>query len=193
MFIVFEGIDGSGKSSVITRLKKYLEACNFMVKVTAEPTHSELGDYILTKRGLSPETEALLFTADRSMHTEQIKKWMEKGYIVICDRYYGSTFAYQSVAGMDVNWLKTINSRVVIKPDVTILMDIDPVISLKRVNERGERSRFEKLNYLRKVRNAYLSIADELNFAVVNANQDRDTVARDVIEIVKEVLFDASV
>lgn len=188
MFIVFEGIDGSGKSSVISRLKENLERYNQKVKITAEPSRGDIGEYVLSTSGLTPETEALLFTADRAMHTKDIKKWMSKGDIVICDRYFGSTLAYQSAAGMDINWLKAINSGVAIRPDVTILMDIDPEISLKRVNARGERSRFEKLNYLRKVRNAYLDIAEEYGFEVVDANRDRDTVAKEVIDIVWRVL-----
>ena len=188
MFIVFEGIDGSGKSSVIARLKDNLESYGKKVKITVEPSKGEIGSYVLTKRGLNPMTEALLFTADRSEHTEQIMRWMDKGYIVICDRYVGSTLAYQSAAGIDIEWLKDINSEVAIKPDVTILMDIDPAISLKRVNARGEKTRFEKLKYLKRVRDAYLEIADEYDFVIVDANRDRDSVARDIIDIVWRVL-----
>ena len=184
MFIVFEGIDGSGKSSVIARLRESLEASGKKVKVTAEPTDGEIGKYISVTDGLSPETEALLFTADRAMHTEQVRKWMDDGYIVVCDRYFGSTLAYQSAAGMDMDWLKAINSKVTIRPDVTILMDIDPEVSLRRVSERGEMSRFEKLDYLRKVRQAYLEIGKEFGFVKVDADRDRDTVADDVISIV---------
>ena len=184
MFIVFEGIDGSGKSSVIARLKESLEASGRKVMVTAEPTGSDIGKYISETDGLSPETEALLFTADRAMHTEQVVKWMDDGYTVICDRYFASTLAYQSAAGMDMDWLKAINSGVIIRPDITILMDIDPEVSLKRVSQRGEMSRFEKLDYLKKVRQAYLDIGREFDFKVVDADRDRDTVANEVISIV---------
>ena len=108
---------------------------------------------------------------------------MSEGYDVLCDRYFASTLAYQSAAGMDIDWLKSINSKAVITPDATILMDIDPEVSLKRVSQRGEMSRFEKLDYLRKVRKAYLDIAREYNFRIVNADRDRDTVAEEVISI----------
>ena len=187
MFIVFEGIDGSGKSSVITRLKEYLEGTGRKVKVTAEPTGGVIGKFVADTDDLTPEAEALLFTADRAIHTEQIKKWMADGYDVLCDRYFGSTLAYQSAAGMDIGWLKAINSKVTITPDVTILMDIDPEISLKRVDARGEKSRFEKLDYLRKVRSAYLSMADEFGFLTINADRDRDTVAEEVISKVRRI------
>ena len=184
MFIVFEGIDGSGKSSVIARLKESLEASGRKVIVTAEPTQGAVGKFVAETDDLIPEAEALLFTADRATHTSEVRKWMDDGYDVICDRYFGSTLAYQSAAGMDIGWLKAINSKVTIRPDVTILMDIDPEVSLKRVSERGEMSRFEKLDYLRKVRDAYLSIADEFGFITVDADRDRDIVANEVISIV---------
>ncbi len=102
MFIVFEGIDGSGKSSVIARLKESLEASGRKVMVTAEPTDSAVGRLVAETDGLNPETEALLFTADRAIHTERVKKWMAEGYDVISDRYFASTLAYQSAAGMDI-------------------------------------------------------------------------------------------
>ena len=181
MFIVFEGIDGSGKSSVISRLKDHLESKGRKVKVTAEPTDGPVGRFVSVTDDLSPEAEALLFTADRSMHTEQVKKWMDEGYDVLCDRYFASTLAYQSAAGMDIGWLRSINSKAIIEPDVTILMDIDPEVSLKRVSQRGEMSRFEKLDYLRKVRKAYLDIAGEFSFEIIDADRDRETVAEDVI------------
>ena len=187
MFIVFEGIDGSGKSSVIKRLKESLEAKGRKVIVTAEPTDSAAGKLVATSDDLSPEAEALLFTADRAIHTEQVKKWIAEGYAVLCDRYFASTLAYQSAAGMDLEWLKAINSKAIIRPDVTILMDIDPEVSLKRVSERGEMSRFEKLEYQRKVRQAYLSLADEFGFVRVDADRDRDTVAKEVISIVEGI------
>ncbi len=129
----------------------------------------------------------MLFTADRAMHTEQIKGWMNEGYDVICDRYFGSTLAYQSAAGMDMEWLKAINSKATIQPDITILMDIDPEVSLKRVSQRGEMSRFEKLDYLRKVREAYLKIAKQFDYRIVNADRDRETVADEVIRTVEGI------
>ena len=94
-----------------------------------------------------------------------------------------STLAYQSAAGMDIGWLKSINSKAIITPDATILMDIDPEVSLKRVSQRGEMSRFEKLDYLKTVRKAYLDIAKEFKFKIVDADRDRDTVAEEVITI----------
>ena len=181
MFIVLEGIDGSGKSSVIRRLEEYLESEGRKVIVTAEPTQGRIGKIVAETEGLIPESEALLFTADRAHHTKEINDWLSQGYTVICDRYFASTLAYQSAAGTDIQWLKTINSRVIRQPDVTILLDIDPEVSLKRVDSRGEKTRFEKLDYLRKVRKVYLDIADEYCFKVIDADRTPDEVAEDVI------------
>ena len=183
MFIVFEGIDGSGKSSAIQRLRESLESSGRKVKVTVEPTLGAIGKLVAETDGLTPEAEALLFTADRAEHTKQIRAWMDEGYTVISDRYFASTLAYQSAAGMDIGWLKAINSKAIVQPDITILMDIDPEISLERVNKRGETSRFEKLDYLRKVRKAYLDIAKDFKFKIVDADRDRDAVAEEVITI----------
>lgn len=186
MFIVFEGIDGSGKSSAIDRLRFELVRMGKKVMVTAEPTNGKIGKIVAEADGFIPETEALLFTADRAHHTRQIKGWLSDGYWVICDRYCGSTLAYQSVAGIDIAWLKKINSRVVIKPDVTILLDVDPEISLERVSTRGEKSRFEKLDYLSRVRQAYLGLGEEFGYVRIDANRDRDSVAEDVLAAVLE-------
>ena len=122
MFIVMEGIDGSGKSTAVRALKDYFESSGRKVITTAEPTGGMIGKIVAETDDLSPETEALLFTADRACHTEQIKKWIADGNAVVCDRYFGSTLAYQSAAGMDIQWLKAINSKVIIEPDITILM-----------------------------------------------------------------------
>ncbi len=181
MFVVFEGIDGSGKSSVIARLKDHLESKGMKVKVTAEPTGGAIGKFVAETDDLIPEAEALLFVADRALHTREIQGWIDEGCAVLCDRYFASTLAYQSAAGMDLGWLKAINSNVIIEPYATVRMYIDPEVSLKRVDARGEKSRFEKLDYLRKVREAYLSLAEEFGFITINADRDRDTVADDVI------------
>lgn len=186
MFIVFEGIDGSGKSSAINKLRLALEMAGKKVMVTAEPTAGNLGKIVAETEGLIPETEALLFTADRANHTKQIREWIADGFTVICDRYFASTLAYQSAAGMDINWLKTINSRVIIKPDVTFLFDIDPEKAMERINKRGEPSRFEKLEYQRKVREQYLAIGEEYGFIKIDADRERAEIADEVISIVKE-------
>lgn len=185
IFIVLEGIDGSGKSSAAQRLKEFLESEGMRVMVTAEPTKGMIGKMVAECDDLSPETEALLFTADRACHTQEIKGWMDEGLCVISDRYFGSTLAYQSASGMDLQWLKAINSKVVMKPDFTFLLDVDPEISFGRVGTRGEeKSRFERLDYQRKVRDAYLGFAEEFDYIRIDASLKPKEVADRMISII---------
>lgn len=187
MFIVMEGIDGSGKSSVVRSLKDYFESKGRKVITTAEPTRGKIGSLVAETDDLSPEAEALLFTADRACHTDQIRKWVDDGYVVISDRYFGSTLAYQSSAGMDIGWLKAINSKIIIEPDITFLMDMDPEGALERVCRRGEeKSRFERLDYQKKVRSAYLEIAKEFNFVKIDASRSQEDVFSEVLGIISK-------
>lgn len=187
LFIVLEGIDGSGKSSAVERLKAHLESKGVKVMTTAEPTKGMIGKLVAETDDLTPETEALLFTADRACHTEEMKKWLSEGYAVITDRYFGSTLAYQSAAGMDIDWLKAINSKVTMKADYTFLLDVDPEVSFARVGKRGEEiSRFEKLDYQKKVRAAYLGFADEFEYIRIDASRTADEVAASMISIISK-------
>lgn len=187
MFIVMEGIDGSGKSTATRALKDHFESAGKKVVLTAEPTGGNIGKLVAETDDLSPEAEALLFTADRACHTEQIKRWVGEGCIVICDRYFGSTLAYQSAAGMDIEWLKAINSKAIVEPDLTILMDMDPEEALERVGKRGEeKSRFERLDYQKKVRAAYLKVAEEFGFIKVDASQSKEDVVRTILDIIRQ-------
>ena len=191
LFIVFEGIDGSGKSSVCKSVKKTLESEGMSVIVTAEPTESEIGRMIRDGGDFTPETEALLFVADRACHTVEIKKWIMQDRIVLCDRYYASTLAYQAASlgeDADLEWLTVINEKVSIEPDLTFLLDIDPVTGLDRVGRRGEKSRFEHLEYQKKVRMNYLAIAKKKGFTVIDASKDRKTVASEVLMDIKRRL-----
>jgi thymidylate kinase len=185
MFIVFEGIDGSGKSSVCKRLAKELEN----VVITAEPTDSKIGMLIRTM-DVSRETEALLFVADRADHTVQIKKWVDDGKIVICDRYYASTLAYQSAPlngpALPMGWLEALNEKVIIEPDMTFLFDVKPEVGLTRVSSRGQTTKFEKQTYLENVRKNYLEIAKRKGFTIIDAERPANDVFREILEKIKE-------
>ncbi len=185
IFIVLEGIDGSGKTSAISKVKEHLESLGHKVMITMEPTKGAIGNLVAGTDDLTPESEALLFTADRACHTKEISGWLEEGYDVVCDRYYASTLAYQSASGLDRDWLYSINSKVIMEPDVHILLDIDPEVSLARVDKRGEKvSRFERLDYLRKVRAAYLEIAESYDLTVLDASRSKDDVLKDIIDMI---------
>ena len=184
MFIVIEGIDGTGKTSVITSIETFLLSKGKKVTTTREPTGCPIGKMVSEMDDLTPEAEALLFTADRAVHTQEIKRWIADDRVVVSDRYYASTLAYQSAAGLDIGWLEAINSKVIMEPDVTIILDMDPEESLRRVEERGEKSRFEKLDYQREVRKAYLELAERKGYSIVDASQSREKVSDDVIRII---------
>lgn len=145
--------------------------------------------------GYTPETEALLFVADRAVHTIEIRKWIADGNTVICDRYYASTLAYQTASfgekALDMDWLECLNEKVTKEPDMTFLLDLDPVQGMSRVGNRGDEiSRFERLEYQRKVRENYLLIAKKKNFIIVDASKDRCEVFSSVLKRIRERLED---
>lgn len=185
-FIVLEGIDGTGKTTACKVIKKYLESKKCKAVVTAEPTNGKIGKYIRETDGLSPKAEALLFVADRELHTEKIRKKLSDGYFVICDRYYVSTLAYQAASGIDMKWLEAINSEVILEPDITIVLDADPKVGLERVGKRGQKSRFEKLAYQKKVRKNFLSIAKKKKYKIIDASEDLDKMDAEIIKYISK-------
>ena len=192
IFIVFEGIDGSGKSSCMDAVASEMQKMNRPAIKTAEPTDSKIGSLIRTSSDLTPEAEALLFVADRAQHTREIITQMNEGKTVLCDRYYASTLAYQSAKlnerPVSLRWLKMLNNKVTIEPDVTFLFDIDPELGLERVESRGSKSRFERIGYLREVRKNYLRIAKEHDFVIIDASKSREEVLADVMRHISEVI-----
>jgi len=187
-FIVFEGIDGSGKSSatklVATRLGKK------DLVVTGEPTSTWLGDAVRRshKEGANPFTEAFLFLADRAEHTAEINGMVREGKTVLCDRYYYSTVAYQAAAlegKVDFDpfdWLLEINLRISTEPDIVFLLRVDPELALSRVNRRGKLSKFERLDFLKKVAANYDRLSKlRKNMVVIDSNGALDKVIDEVL------------
>ena len=192
VFIVLEGIDGTGKSTMSRKLKAWLEERGREVVLTAEPTDDWLGKAVrrANNEDLDPRTESLLFTADRCQHTLRIEEMLKQGKVVICDRYYGSTVAYQGAAlekdmgDNAVSWLLNLNGPVVRHPDVTILLTSDPGVAMRRVGNRGELSKFEREGYLAQVQDIYLTLAREAKWTVVDSNGD----IKEVLETVKKAV-----
>jgi len=191
LFVVFEGIDGSGKSSCMASVAEALGKKKKVV-VTAEPTKGRIGMLLRSSDDILPETEALLFTADRAEHTAEIKKWTDNGKIVLCDRYYASTAAYQSAKlngrSVPMQWLMQMNNKVIIKPDMTFLFDIDPETGLERIESRGEKSKFERLEYLKEVRSNYLKIAKKHGFIIIDASRSKEAVLKDVMHHISKMI-----
>ena len=183
-FLVLDGIDGCGSSTHSKLLKGYLESNGFKVHLTQEPSDSEIGKLLrkfLKDPNIPPTTDALMFAADRDIHYHtEIKKYLDEGMIVISDRYIESSIIYQSVSSDDISveWVKLIN-KFADKPDLTIILDVDPKISLSRKPDQ-ELEKFENTAFLDKVRNLYLSRAKEEGYEVVNSD--------DIIEIVQETI-----
>jgi len=192
-FIVLEGIDGTGKSSVSRRLREWLESQGREVVLTAEPTQDWLGMAVrrANQEDLDPRTESLLFTADRCQHTLRIREWVRQGKVVICDRYFGSTVAYQGAAlegSMGENavpWLLALNGPVALRPDLTVLLISDPRTSMRRIGGREELSKFEKEGFLGRVQGIYLMLADESEWEVVDSDGPLDQVEERVRDLVK--------
>ena len=201
-FISFEGIDGSGKSTQIQKLARFLETLGFDVLITREPGGSVGGEEIrnLLLQGnvdrWSAETEILLFTAARRDHLERIiLPAMEDNKIVICDRFTDSTRMYQGMRGPNLrNLVDMLNEKIInCDPDLTIVIDIDPQISLKRAKSRETvEERFEDFGVEMQLnmRNGFIELAKEFSnrIEVVNGHQSVDDLAKDICSIVKAKL-----
>ena len=191
VFIVFEGIDGSGKSTHIKALAEELRSQGYGVLQTSEPSRDRIGNFIrrYAERNdsrLTPETEALLFAADRFEHVKTvIEPALRRGRIVISDRYLYSSLAYQGAGGLEVDWIREMN-RFAPKPDLGILLDILPEYSLQRVKRR--KTVFEDSDYLRKVRNIYLQLVEEGELVRIDADKPRKAVQAEIFSLIQELL-----
>jgi dTMP kinase len=190
-FIVFEGVDGSGKSTQLDLLSMKLRDQGIDHMLEREPSDGSIGRFIRDyaeagERYLSPESEALLFTADRFEHSKRIEIILEQGLTVICDRYYHSTLAYQGAAGVDVAWLRDLQ-KFALKPDLVLLLDVDPEWSLMRVSGRTL-TVFENRNYLKMVRDLYISFAKKGEMRIVDTGRPVDEVEAEVLRLVEELI-----
>lgn len=188
LFIVFEGIDGTGKSTQLYLLAEKLRDLGYAVVSTREPTNGPFGRKIrelFVDRGvLSREEELELFIADREQHVrEVIAPALEDGCIVLCDRYYLSTIAYQGANGLDPELIMQRNDRFPV-PDLAILLEIDPGHGIRRIqDQRNEHpNTFEQEGNLQKV-------------AVIFAAMQQGYIARingsGSIEDVRDLVFEA--
>jgi dTMP kinase len=207
LFITFEGGEGSGKSTQAEALAKKLEGAGASVVLTHEPGGTPLGDGIRTllkgeskgtkgksaKESIDPQTELLLFNAARAMLVSQvIRPALESGSVVICDRFYHSTIAYQGHGrGLDLDLIDTFNKAATgsLKPNLTVLLDIDAKQGLKRkkLQDRFER---EDLDFHQRVRQSYLGMAQEdpQRWLVVNASLPKQEVERLIWQWVEQLM-----
>lgn len=202
MFITLEGPEGSGKSTQIKRLAKRLEAMGYPVITTREPGGTPIGDQIrqvlvrMENKELHPRTEILLFLAARAQLVEQlIKPALQDGKIILCDRYGDSTLAYQGYGhGLDLEKLRQMLDFATdhLKPDLTILLDLDVKLGLMRKKAEDEWNRLDAYEVLfhERVREGYLNLAREEpnRWRIVDASQGIDAVQEDLLRIILDAL-----
>ena len=199
-FIVFEGIDGAGKTTQINLLANYLREQGRAVYCTAEPTESVSGG--LLRDALSGATRrticemAAMFVFDRINHNVNpvngIQKMLAEGFDVICDRYYYSSLAYQG-SGTDPEWVGNMNLNCpeIMRPDVCIFLDLTPEQSMARINRnRATQEIYENEEKLTQVRNQFYRVFEDLkdrdNIQVVNAYRSVEEIHQDIVALVKD-------
>lgn len=182
-FIVLEGIDGSGKSSISDMLKDRFEK----VYLTKEPTDSEIGKMgqKIANEETSPYMDLFLYLADRVEHTEKIKKKLDEDFYVICDRYWGSTVAYQSAYDeISLEYIERIQEPFILEPNLTILLDLDPETALERISDRTLKSKYEELDFLQRVRENYLALAKRHDWIIIDAGKDLEEVKSEISQMI---------
>lgn len=189
-FIVIEGIDGTGKSTQARRLADWFQSQGREVVLSREPTDGPWGAKVreagATGR-LSPEEELHCFLMDRRDHVANlITPALAAGKVVILDRYYFSTMAYQGARGFDREEIRRNNEEFAPVPDLLLIMDLDPAISLLRIGARGDTANeFEKLENLESCRDTFLSLQDESFARVIDATQPLDSVQQEIQRVVQ--------
>ena len=208
LFITFEGVEGSGKTTQIQRLKKYLTQKGIRCKVTREPGGCSISEKIRKillnpdHREMVPMTELLLYEAARAQHViEIIKPFVEKEGVVLCDRFSDATLAYQGYGRkIDLKWIERLNhlSSRGIRPDITFLLDCPSDVGLKRAIQRNRTLKYEKeerfereeIEFHRRVRKGYLAIArkEHSRVKVIDTRQGEEKVFEKIKKIVDNLL-----
>ena len=202
MFISFEGIEGSGKSSLIKNLKNYNKNHALDVFFTKEPGGTELGEKIREilldpTSEIDPSSELFLLMADRVHHVKnKINPNLNENKIVFCDRYIDSTIAYQG-GGRDLDdkdiegMIKMLKLPI---PDLTILLDVPVETGLMRAKERSELDRFEKedIDFHKKIRQSYLNLQKKYpdRIIIFNASMNENDVFEEVLNYIKSKIDD---
>ena len=204
IFITFEGIEGSGKSTQLSMLNKWLTNHDYDVVATREPGGTKIGEKIreLLRSGskddvFSPRTELMLFEASRAQHMEEIVlPALNNGKIVLCDRFFDSTTVYQGVArAIDTDIVHILNdfSSFEKKPDLTIILDIDVDESMNRLIKREtskDRIEQEDRKFFENVRNGYLSLAqNNERFFVIDGTGDANSIQQKIRDELSKRFF----
>lgn len=186
MFIVIEGIDGTGKSTQAKRLAEHFAAMGKTVTLSREPTDGLWGTLLRNSANtgrLSPEEELETFLKDRRQHvTEKIAPALAAGHVVILDRYYFSTMAYQGARGFDPAKIRRDNEAFAPVPDLLLILDLDINTAQGRIGSRGDTANeFEQRDNLERCRRIFLSLKDEPFARLIDANRSADEVTQSIL------------
>ena len=203
--IVCDGSNGAGKSTVLNAIEAHLKATGREFVMTREPGGTPIGERIreiLLSPGASEMygvTELMLFAAARAQHVrEKILPAIQAGKIVVSDRFDSATVSFQHYArGLPLELIHQLNNIAIdgFKPDITIILDLDPMIGLQRITLRGgaglDRMEQESMDFLYKARNGYLEQAknDPNRFVVIDASQPLEIVISKAIEVVNRTIW----
>ena len=199
-FFTFEGIEGCGKSTQLSRVAERLRADGLDVLVTREPGGSQISERIREilispdNTGMCRETELLLYLAARAQHVrEVIKPAIDRGEIVLCDRFEQATFAYQGYGrGLDVPFLRSVNAFATggVSPDITFIFDIPVELSQERLSKIGkgkDRIESEGRQFFERVRQGYLdaAAAEPEKIKLLDGSKSVDDLTKEVLEVIE--------
>lgn len=197
MFVTFEGPEGAGKSTVISRVADQLRAEGLKVTATREPGGSAIGPDIrhilLHGHELTRLSELFLFLADRTLHVQSlVRPLLEQGEVVLCDRFSDSTIVYQGYArGLDLDHIRMLNNLATggLKPDLTLLLDLPAEVGLARIQNK-DRLDSEPLEFHQRVRDGFLAEAalDPGRFVVIDATLSPENVFSECLAAIRSRL-----
>lgn len=202
LFIAIEGTDGSGKSTQAKMLASRLFAAGHHIHATFEPTTGHIGKLLreILKGNIKADQQAIaaLFLADRLDHinnpADGLLKILAEGKTVISDRYYFSSYAYHSVY-VDMDWVIACNEAcaALLKPDVTIFIDVPPEVCMQRISANREGTElYETIDILTKVRDNYLQAFEKRKHSetirIIDGNRDMDAVSDEILDVIRELM-----
>jgi dTMP kinase len=200
--VVFEGVEGCGKTTQVKRSQDWLRAQGMTAIVTREPGGTDLGQEIRrllltpTPEAMQDRTELLLYAADRAQHVEgMLKPQLAAGALILCDRFTDSTVAYQGYGrGLDRGLIDQLNQIATggLQSDLTLWLDVEVIIGLERAQRRGERDRIEQatLDFHQRVQQGFseLAQANPQRMVRIDASQDEATVAAAIQQVLGDRL-----